>query len=261
MSLVGGSFARPQRDYNNKVLEGNWFEDRFLEAEGTAIDPVLRPYSGPEEPLVGATKGRLSYLSHVVTAPHHDRQSKPNTRRCIPVHYPAGTRYNPVTQKQADSAHLHERLAAHHTPMMLTSANLGIAAPCAAAPLGCTKTLWGLGNTGLSEADYAIHEGRWETTNCHFYVDLPAEKRMVKPEYYNAAADRTHHIHAALAHEAAEDSGAAGLQEGPCGRAGARGAMSRHPAEPGSIYGSSVFWDEYAEGKVGPRGRPGGVYS
>ncbi len=39
------------------------------------------------------------------------------------------------------------------------------------------------------------------------------------------------------------------------------GAMSRHPAEPGSIYGSSVFWDEYAEGKVGPRGRPGGVYS
>ncbi|DBA93846.1 TPA: hypothetical protein ACH3X3_013895 [Trebouxia sp. C0006] len=172
-----------------------------------------------------------------------------------------GTRYNPVTQKQADSAHLHERLAAHHTPMMLTSANLGIAAPCAAAPLGCTKTLWGLGNTGLSEADYAIHEGRWETTNCHFYVDLPAEKRMVKPEYYNAAADRTHHIHAALAHEAAEDSGAAGLQEGPCGRAGARGAMSRHPAEPGSIYGSSVFWDEYAEGKVGPRGRPGGVYS
>ena len=74
-----------------------------------------------------------------------------------------------------------------------------------------------------NRADYAIHEGRWEATNCHFYVDLPAEKRMVKPEYYNAAADRTHHIHAALAHEAAEDSGAAGLQEGPCGRAGARG--------------------------------------
>ncbi len=61
-----------------------------------------------------------------------------------------GTWYNPVTQKQADSAHLHERLAAHHTPMMLTSANLGIAAPCAGALLGCTKTLWGLGNTGLS---------------------------------------------------------------------------------------------------------------
>jgi hypothetical protein len=74
-----------------------------------------------------------------------------------------------------------------------------------------------------NRADYATHEGRWETTNRHFYVDLPAEKRMVKPEYYNTAADRTHHIHAALAHEAAEDSRAAGLQEGPCGRAGARG--------------------------------------
>lgn len=74
-----------------------------------------------------------------------------------------------------------------------------------------------------NRADYATHEGRWETTNRHFYVDLPAEKRMVKPEYYNTAADRTHHIHAALAHEAAKDSRAAGLQEGPCGRAGARG--------------------------------------
>lgn len=100
------------------------------------MDPVLRPFSGPEEPLVGATKGvkltaagesahhmlrfllssqrwepglrqllnlcvlvvtlgvsmasagRLSYLSQVVTAPHHDRQAKPNTRRCIPVQYP-----------------------------------------------------------------------------------------------------------------------------------------------------------------------------
>lgn len=30
--------------------------------------------------------GRLSYLSHVVTAPHHDRYVKPNTRRCIPRH-------------------------------------------------------------------------------------------------------------------------------------------------------------------------------
>ena len=75
-----------------------------------------------------------------------------------------------------------------------------------------------------NRSDYEAHEGRWETTNRHFYVDLPAEKRMVKPEYFNTAADRTHHIHAALAHEAAEDSRAAGLpQEGPCGRAGARG--------------------------------------
>lgn len=72
-------------------------------------------------------------------------------------------------------------------------------------------------------ADYTAHEGRWETTNRHYFVDLPAEKRMVQPQYYNTAVDRTHHIHAALAHEAADDSRAAGLQEGPCGRAGARG--------------------------------------
>ena len=36
--------------------------------------------------------------------------------------------------------------------------------------------------------------------------------------------------------------------------------MSRNAAEPGSLYGTSVFWDEYAAGKVGPLGRPGGVY-
>ena len=36
--------------------------------------------------------------------------------------------------------------------------------------------------------------------------------------------------------------------------------MSRHAAEPGSLYGTSVFWDEYAEGKVGLRGVPGDVY-
>ena len=39
------------------AITGNWFEDRYLEAEGTAVDPVLRPFAGPEEPLVGATKG------------------------------------------------------------------------------------------------------------------------------------------------------------------------------------------------------------
>lgn len=43
------------------MFVGNWFEDRFLEAEGTDIDPVLRPFSGPEEPLVGATKGVLTH--------------------------------------------------------------------------------------------------------------------------------------------------------------------------------------------------------
>ena len=89
MTTLGG-FAQPSCDYSNRVLQGagnccrhqlppppawqlatchlcpqsvhcdttgNWFEDRFLDAEGTAVDPVLRPYSGPEEPLVGATKG------------------------------------------------------------------------------------------------------------------------------------------------------------------------------------------------------------
>ena len=38
------------------------------------------------------------------------------------------------------------------------------------------------------------------------------------------------------------------------------GALSRHPAEPGSLYGTSVFWDEYAAGKVGPAASPGGVF-
>ena len=59
--------------------------------------------------------------------------------------------YQPVTQKQADSAHIHERLAAHKMPMMLTAANVGLAMPCGTTPLGYTKTTWGLGNTILSK--------------------------------------------------------------------------------------------------------------
>lgn len=33
-----------------------------MEAEGTDIDPVLRPFEGPEEPLVGATKGTSCHI-------------------------------------------------------------------------------------------------------------------------------------------------------------------------------------------------------
>lgn len=53
---------------------------------------------------------------------------------------------------------------------------------------------------------------------------------MMKPEYYNTAADTSHHIHAALANEAADDAKAASVQGEPCGRAGARGITLHHPA-------------------------------
>lgn len=46
---------------------GNWFEDRYLESEGTDLDPVMRPFDGPEEPLVGATKG----LAHAIYSAKH----------------------------------------------------------------------------------------------------------------------------------------------------------------------------------------------
>lgn len=92
------------------------------------------------------------------------------------------------------------------------------------------RTLGSLSVCGCIRSDYESHEGRWETTNRHFYVDLPAEKRMVKPEYYNTAADTSHHIHAALANEAGDDAKAASVQGGPCGRAGARGMALQHAA-------------------------------
>ena len=92
-------------------------------------------------------------------------------------------------------------------------------------PSVCSLTVY-----DCTRSDYEACEGRWETTNRHFYVDLPAEKRMVKPEYYNTAADTSHHIHAALANEAAGDAKAASVQGGPCGRAGARGIALHHPA-------------------------------
>ena len=74
-------------------------------------------------------------------------------------------------------------------------------------------------------SDYQAHEGRWETTNQHFYVDLPAEKRLEQPKYYNSPADTTHHIHAALSNEGVTNAQSASGQAGPCGRAGARGEL------------------------------------
>jgi len=62
-----------------------------------------------------------------------------------------GSAYRPITQKQADSAHIHERLAAHNTPMMLTTANFNLAAPCGSNALGCSKTSWGLGSAALTK--------------------------------------------------------------------------------------------------------------
>lgn len=70
-----------------------------------------------------------------------------------------GSVYKPLTQKQADSAHVHERLAAHRTPMMLTAANVSLAAPFGSNPLICSKTTWGLGNTALSKCVQARDSG------------------------------------------------------------------------------------------------------
>lgn len=97
---------------------------------------------------------------------------------------------------------------------------------------GCAaSTCCSLSARDFYRSDYEAHEGRWETTNRHFYVDLPAEKRMVKPEYYNTPVDTSHHIHAALANQAADRT--AGVQGGPCGRAGARGTIPHHLASLG----------------------------
>ena len=61
--------------------------------------------------------------------------------------------YSPITQKQADSARIHERLAAHKTPLMVTSANFALVGNTG---LGSTKT-WGLGNTALTKYARQLH--------------------------------------------------------------------------------------------------------
>jgi hypothetical protein len=61
-----------------------------LEAEGTAVDPVLRPYNGPEEPLVGATKGVMfTGICFVVVQYHshsnmHDLAFRTQKTRFLP---------------------------------------------------------------------------------------------------------------------------------------------------------------------------------
>ena len=70
-----------------------------------------------------------------------------------------GEKYNPITQKQADSAWIHERLAPHKTPLMVTSANFALAGT---QGLGCAPTTWGPGNIALSKYATALasqHQG------------------------------------------------------------------------------------------------------
>ena len=74
-----------------------------------------------------------------------------NIHNCIVNDYMQGTPYHPITQKQADSPHIHERLAAHVTPMMLTAANVGLTAPSGNVSVGCSGLAWGLGNTTLAK--------------------------------------------------------------------------------------------------------------
>lgn len=90
-----------------------------------------------------------------------------------------GSIYQPITQKQADSAHIHERLAAHKTPMMLTAANVSLAAPFGSTPLGCSNTTWGLGNTTLCKCVPAKPVWQQSVTACA--VLMPLAKPLLFP--------------------------------------------------------------------------------
>lgn len=70
-------------------------------------------------------------------------------------------------------------------------------------------------------ADYTAHEGRWETTNQHFYVDMPADKRLSQPDLYDTPLDKFNFIRAGLTKECYDASSKVAETSG--GRAGARG--------------------------------------
>lgn len=83
-----------------------------------------------------------------------------------------------------------------------------------------TSSMSNLPGCVSTRADYTAHEGRWETTNQHFFVDLPAGKRLAQPALYNAPLDKSNFIRAGLTKECFDGSMA---DETPGGRAGARG--------------------------------------
>lgn len=56
-----------------------------------------------------------------------------------------------------------------------------------------------------------------------------------------------HSIRGTLKQEQGDSSHLSGSDTQLGGRAGCRGPMTRSPAEAGSWYGPSVFWDEYGE--------------
>lgn len=74
-----------------------------------------------------------------------------------------------------------------------------------------------------------------------FYEDQPAHARSQNPHAY------TTKLQPRSAGKLYRDSYTFDISNsGPAGRCGSRGELVRRPAESGSVYGMSIFVDEYA---------------
>ncbi|KAK9808884.1 hypothetical protein WJX72_005701 [[Myrmecia] bisecta] len=221
--------------YSNKVLTGNWWEDRIQEPENVLQPSTAVVADAAQEHLMAATHGRDSYTRPQSYAPHLTRHARASTQRCMAKHYAQGEQQYRTTMKQEAESHLHEHMAPVHGPAKMVPAKVHQSLATLDASLLLSKVL---GETASKHA--ADH---WETTAQHHYATLPKQAVAAKPDKFGPP-DKKHFQKNGMARDFYDHTRRG---EPPQGHCGARGPLTRNPAESGSRYGRSVFWDEYGE--------------
>lgn len=95
------------------------------------------------------------------------------------------------------------------------------------------------------------------TTTEFFYETKPARARALRgPEYFTMPVNPSRAGRIAAAAHARESTSTTMSTYASAGRSGSRGEMTRNPGEAGSVYGVSVFSDEYSKWGSALRGKP-----
>lgn len=244
-------------EYKNQTLVHNWWEDRHIP-------------SGLKIP----TKDRVLALDLRATTAERLTLGRP--AGTLPDGLPSAPGQLAATSKRGQDESMLGSLAPHKPvkPSLFGSRNLDERLATYGKPEALHYTL---GGTEVLASDSDRH---LNTTNAHFYSKLPElDKSAARsgtelhktvhhsagldhttartgisrpPGYFAEAPDRSHFSKSSVIRDTYDKTYRHPSTE-MAARGGARGEITRRPLEDGSVYGVSVFVDEYAKwGKVLP---------
>lgn len=153
------------------------------------------------------------------------------------------------TTKQVAEAHMlaSPPVAPAHKARMVSAGNLGAVMTTRGASImdATQSAAFGSPLRGGDSTILGTELSHFQTTNQHFYVEQPAMAKASppagRPDYFAPPKPKER---PAVPEHAVPEKTIAGPTNA---RSGARGEMSRHPGEAGSVYGVSVWADEYGK--------------